>query len=143
LPILLLLVVVASAALPVRIEAAPQVARDATTRAAHRHVKRSGLERRIALLTKALDLDANQQTAARKVLIDQREQALQIWSDASLASASRIAQTKALSRQTADRIRALLSPEQRKKYDAPPQDGPAQAVANAHVEDWMKSETAR
>jgi hypothetical protein len=143
LPILLLLVVAVSGAVPAGIEAAPQGAPDASPHAAHRHVKHSGLEHRIALLTRALDLDTRQQTALRKVLLEQREQALRIWSDASLASASRIVQTKALSRRTTNRIRALLNPEQRTKYDAPPQDGPPPAISSAHVEDWMKPGSAR
>jgi hypothetical protein len=139
----LLLALAAPGVLPARVEAAPQVTAEATNRSTPRHVKRSAFEHRVALLTRALELDARQQTAVRKVLIDQREQAQRIWSDASLPSANRIMLTKALSRQTADRIRALLNPGQRDKYDAPRQDSPSQAVANAHVEDWMQGAKAR
>jgi hypothetical protein len=143
LPGLLLLALAAPVALPARVEAAPQVAAQSSKGAAQRRNRRSGLDRRVALLTKALDLDARQQTALRKVLMDQRAQAQRIWSDESLPSANRIALTKAVSSQTADRIRALLNPEQRKKYDPPPQDGPASVVANAHVEDWMQAGKTR
>ena len=144
LPGLLLLALAAPGALPARVEAAPRVAGEASPAAAHRRVRRPGLDQRVALLTKALALDARQQTALRKVLMDQREQAQRIWSDTSLPSANRIGATKALSRQTADRIRALLTPEQRTKYEPPPpQDGPAQAVSNAHVEVWMQGAKER
>jgi periplasmic protein CpxP/Spy len=140
---LLLLALAAPGALPARVEAAPQVAGEASPAAAHRRVRRPGLDQRVALLTRALELDARQQAALRTVLTDQREQAQRIWRDESLPSANRIGLTKALSRHTADRIRALLTPEQRKKYDPPPQGGPAQAVANAHVEDWMQGAKGR
>ena len=143
LPGVLLLALVAPGVLPARVEAAPQVSADASKGAAHRRVRSSGLEHRVALLAKALVLDARQQTALRKVLVDQREQVQRIWSDESLPSANRIMLTKAVSRQTADRIRALLNPEQRKKYDPPSQDGPAPAAANAHVEDWMQGGKVR
>lgn len=136
--VLLLALAAAGAPLPARGEAAPRVAAEASKGTPHHRARRSGLDRRVALLTKALDLDARQQTALRKALLDQRAQVQRIWSDESLPSADRIARTKAVSRQTADRIRALLNPEQRKKYDPPPPDGPAPAVANAHVEDWMQ-----
>ena len=111
------------------------VARPAQAAAADRP-RRSGLEQRVSLLARALQLDAGQQRSLRSVLMDQRAQAQRIWSDASLPSASRVAASKALGRQTADRIRALLTPEQRKRYDVSQQDGPPQAVANAHLEDW-------
>jgi len=152
---LLLLALAAPGALPARVEAAPrqvtrgaskaasqQVTSGASKGAPHRRARRGGLDHRVALLTSALDLDARQQTALRKVLLDQRAQVQRIWSDESLPSANRVALTKAASRQAADRIRALLTPEQRKKYD-PPQAGPAPAVANAHVEDWMQGGKAR
>ncbi len=147
-PALLLLALAAPGALPARAGAVSPIVAEASSAAkgtrseskgaARRRLGPSALDRRIALLAKALDLDASQQTALRKLLLDQREQVRRIWSDESLASADRIALTKAVSKQTADRIRALLKPEQRKKYDPPPQAGPAQAVADAHVEDWMQ-----
>jgi hypothetical protein len=134
---LLLLVLAVPGALPAQVEAAP-VAAEASRGAAPRRARHSGLERRVALLTRALDLDARQQTALRKVLVDQREQVRRIWNDESIPSANRIMLTKAVSRQTGDRIRALLNSEQRKKYDPPPQGGPAPSAASAHVEDWMQ-----
>jgi hypothetical protein len=135
----LLLALMAPGTLPGQVEAAPTLSAQSGRGAAQHRVRRSGLDRRVALLAKALELDGRQQTALRKVLLDQRAEVLRIWSDESLPSANRIARTKAVSAQTADRIRALLNPEQRKKYDPPrPQDGPAPVVANARVEDWMQ-----
>jgi hypothetical protein len=105
--------------------------------------KRSGLEARVAKLTKALGLDTKQQAGLRKLLQEQREHVQRIWSNESLPAADRIAATRALSMQTSEKIRALLTEEQRKKY-APPQRGdPGNAIGSAHVEDWMKSEGTR
>jgi hypothetical protein len=129
---------------PPRADAAPQPAAGATKRVArHHHGRRTGLEDRVALLTGALDLDAKQQASLRKVLMDQRDQAQRIWSDASLPSAQRIGMTKALSRHTGDRIRAFLTPEQRKKYEPPSQADQESAITNAHVEDWMQGAKQR
>jgi hypothetical protein len=105
--------------------------------AAH-HARHGSLEERVALLTRALELDARQQVALRKVLLGQREQLQRIWRDGSVPSGDRIASTKAVSMRTAEQIRSLLNEEQRKKYEPPPQRDPGQAVGGAHVEDWMK-----
>jgi hypothetical protein len=129
--------------LPSQVRAAEQGQGAVDRHAPGRHARRSGLEDRVAMLTKALDLDPIQQGALRKVLQRQREQVLRIWSDGSMPSAERIASTTAASKQTAKQIRALLNEEQRKKYDPPPPGDPGRAVGNAHVEDWMKGGTIR
>jgi hypothetical protein len=100
--------------------------------------RRSALEDRVSTLTKALALDAKQQVAVRDVLQRQRERVRRIWSDETVPSAHRIAMTKAVSRRTADEIRALLNEEQRKKYDPPPEGDAGAVTGSAHVEDWMK-----
>jgi hypothetical protein len=89
------------------------------------------------MLTKALGLDATQQSALRKVLQDQREQVQRIWNEGSVSASDRITATRSVSLHTGDRIRALLNGEQRKKYDSPPQADPGKTIGGAHVEDWM------
>lgn len=105
--------------------------------------KRSGLDKRVATLTKALGLDAGQQAALRKVLQDQREQVQRIWAEESLSSPDRIGATRKVSMQTADRIRALLNEDQRKKYDPPPPADTGNKTRDAHVEDWMSGARKR
>lgn len=102
--------------------------------------KRSGLDARVATLTRALGLDPKQQAALRKLLQDQRHQVQRIWSDESASAADRVAATRKVSMVTADRIRALLNEEQRKKYDPPPRGDPDKTTGSAHVEDWMKGD---
>ncbi len=103
--------------------------------------RRSGLEARVATLTRALGLDTEQQAAVRKVLQDQRQQVQWIWDGEAPSAADRIAATRKVSRSTADRIRAILNEEQRKKYDPPQQGDPGKTIGGLHVEDWMKGET--
>jgi hypothetical protein len=99
--------------------------------------QRSGLDKRVATLAKALDLDARQQAALRKVLQDQREQVQRIWLDESASPADRITAMRQVSMHTAGRIRGLLNEDQRKKYDPPAQADPGKTIGGAHVEDWM------
>ena len=112
----------------------------ATLRQAPRHQNRSGLEDRVATLSKALDLDAKQQSELRKLLESQREQIRKVWSDTSAPAAYRVIATRAISDKTADQIRALLNDEQKKKYKPPRQahEG-APAPPTTTVEDWMKA----
>jgi len=100
--------------------------------------RRSGLEARVAKLSQALGLDAVQQAALRKLLQEQRRQVQWIWSEPSVPAADRVAATRVLSARTADRIRAMLTEEQRKKYEGPPQGDPGEAIRAVHMEDWMK-----
>jgi hypothetical protein len=102
--------------------------------------RRAGLEARVATLTRALGLDLEQQVAVRRALQDQRQRVQRIWSDRAASAADRVAATRQASTHTADQIRAVLSEEQRKKYDPPAQTDPGRTVGSAHVEDWMKGE---
>jgi hypothetical protein len=112
----------------------------------HRQLRRnasSGVDKRVALLSKALGLDPKQEAQLRRVLEDQRRQVLSIWNDESKSATDRIIATRNASKYTADRIRALLNEEQRKKYN-PPQENRAEAtIRDAHVEDWMNGKKKR
>ncbi len=111
-------------------------AHEAPARQVPRHHNHSGLEERVKAFSKALDLDARQQAELKKVLESQREQIRRVWSDGSVPPDQRASATRAISYQTADRIRALLNEEQRKKY-SPPRP-PQEAAGSARsVEDGM------
>jgi hypothetical protein len=100
-----------------------------------------GLQDRVRLLTKALDLDARQQAQLRKVLESQRQRVLAAWNDTSVAPARRIAATQAISEETNARIRALLNEEQRRKF-GPPRQAREPEAPGPSVEAWM-SKTAQ
>src|ERR1700688_3287860 len=65
---------------------------DSTThpQLAARHGGVTALEDRIKTFSKALNLDAAQQTQLRKILIEQLEAVRKIWSDKSLLPAERV-----------------------------------------------------
>ena len=95
---------------------------------------------RVAVLTRALNLNSDQQLQLSQVLESRREQIRQVWSDNSGPAAYRISATRAIDDRTADQIRALLNDEQKKKYNPsrPPHKlGPG--VEEPSVEDWMKA----
>jgi len=136
----LILALAVHAALPAPAAAAARGAPSGSQQPLLPRGKRSGLESRVATLTRALGLDVKQQAALRAVLLDQRRHVQQIWSDESVSAADRIAATRKVSMLTADRIRAMLNEEQRKKYDPPPQKHPDDTIGRVHMEDWMKGD---
>ena len=119
-------------------KAAAPGAEAARHHAPHHAAAGQGIEDRVKLLTKELDLDVKQQAQLRKLLEAQREQVMKVWADTTLAAANRVAATRAISDGTADQIRAMLNEEQKKKYNLakPPRDA-AGGAARPDVEDWM------
>jgi hypothetical protein len=105
-----------------------------------RHPHGNSLEDRVRVLSKALDLDATQQSALRKVLEGQRDQVRRVWDDSSVPAVYRVSATQGISDKTGDQIRALLNVEQRKKYNAPRVPHEAmEGSAPRSVESWMDS----
>jgi hypothetical protein len=101
------------------------------------HVKH-GLNERVQLLTKGLELDADQQVELRRLLERQRDEVTKVWNDASLPAPYRVSATQAISERTAEGIRTLLNEEQRKKYNPPRQPhAAAEGLGRRSVEDWM------
>jgi hypothetical protein len=105
---------------------------------APRPVGGRSLEERVAMLSKALELDARQQAELRKALEDQRQQVSRVWSDTSVPAATRVSITRTVSDRTADRIRAMLNDEQKKRYNPPKAAHEATPrSARPSVETWM------
>jgi hypothetical protein len=77
------------------------------------------LDHRFKVLAKALDLDGRQQAELWRILEDQRQAVRKIWTDPALLSAERGPATRAVQDRTADQIRAILTDEQRKRYNPP------------------------
>jgi hypothetical protein len=116
-------------------EAAAPVPQDT----AHRRKRASPLDRRVMLLARELGLDATQQAQVKKVLEAQREQVARLWNDKSIPAARRVSATQAIGDRTADRIRALLNDEQRKRYIKPRHRDVAVGTAGGDVESWMNA----
>lgn len=121
------------------VEAPTPAAKSAAPRAPHQR-KAASLEDRVQLISKGLDLDPRQEAALRAVLEDQRKEIRKLWDDTSIPAGERIHATQAISDRTADRIRALLNEEQRKKYNPPrPPRDTTTDPGRPSVEDWMKA----
>ena len=98
------------------------------------------LDHRVQVLAKALALDERQQAQLRTILEEQRVAVLKIWRDTKLLPAERAPATHAVADRTADRIRAILTEEQRAKYNPPkPPPPPAPESGAPNVETWMKT----
>jgi len=96
------------------------------------------LEDRVRSLSKALDLDASQEAELRKVLLTQREETLQAWADESTPPAVRVKATELIGQRTADRIRSLLTEQQRRKYNPARAEHQAEpGAARPSLEAWM------
>ena len=104
----------------------------------------SALAQRVTLLSAELSLDAQQQAQVRRILEDQREQVMRVWNDSSLAAANRVSATRIISDRTADRIRAILTEEQKAKYNRARKPRAAgENAASPSIEEWMKAAAAK
>ena len=111
--------------------------------AASQHTVRSGIDGRLQLLAKELDLDSRQQDEVRRILLQQRSDVNQVWNDPSLPSATRIAATRAIGDKTAERIRAVLDDAQREKYSKPRPPGVAAGGTSADLATWIDKANGR
>lgn len=100
----------------------------------------AAIDRRVAVLAKALDLDTRQRAELWKILEDQRIAVKRIWSDPALSAAERVPATRALEGRTANQIRSILNDEQKKHFNPPKPQG-AQAEA-PDVGAWMERQAA-
>jgi hypothetical protein len=122
--------------------AAPAHPAASTSRAQSAHRPSGGLDERVRLISKELNLDANQEAQVRKILLAQRADLTKLWNDDSIPAAKRVGTTQAISEQTAGRIRALLTDEQKVKYlKARPHDTPVGAPGS-DVEKWITATQA-
>ncbi|MCX7056776.1 MAG: hypothetical protein NTZ79_06180 [Proteobacteria bacterium] len=111
----------------------------AAPRELHAHAG-DGLEHRLAVLAKALELDAAQREKLHKILVDQRDAVQKVWHDPKLLPAERAPATRALTERTGDQIRAILTAEQQAKYNPPkPPAPPAPDSGPPDVERWMRA----
>jgi hypothetical protein len=73
-------------------------------------------------------------------LLAQRAEVIKAWNDPSVPAAVRIAMTQAVSEKTAERIRAVLSDEQRDKYAKAHQRDGQVGAPGGDVQKWMQAD---
>lgn len=122
--------------------AAPQpatpLAQVPATRRPQSVYRKRTIDDRIKSLTKALNLDEQQQAGVKMVLERQQLQARKIQFDQSLDGAERIGTFRALQEDTISRIRALLNDEQKMKYDPLTHATQNWNSSDTYVDQWMK-----
>ena len=120
--------------------ASGQIATAAGANLPGRPAHASNLEDRVKLLTTELNLDATQQEALRRILLEQRDRIQKVWNDAGSPPAVQVAATRGISERTGDQIRALLTEAQRKQYNQARKPREAKDKADSRgVEEWMKA----
>ena len=106
------------------------------------HKRRSPDERGKAL-AKYLELDETQQMALQKILEQRQQEVLQMRFTPLPPGSAQIDRFRAIQDKTANRIRAVLNQEQRKKYDLLAIRRSAPPGSNTSVQDWLKAATPR
>lgn len=119
-------------------EAAPS--RPAPSHPAH---VRATLDDRVRVFAKQLDLNDQQQAAVKRILEQRQRDTLRIRQDPSLSGEERIARFRGLQDQTVQRIRAVLTDEQKKKYDPLAVRRIQPSPDQRSVEDWLKDTTPK
>ena len=100
------------------------------------------IDDRVKMLTKTLELNAQQQAAVKNILVQRQQQTLQIRQDPSISGGERIDRFRNLQVVTVERIRAVLNDEQKQKYD-PLAAQKAKSTPERSVEDWLKLTTPK
>lgn len=106
-----------------------------------RGYKRLSLDGRVQTLAKNLGLNEAQQSAVRKILEERQQETLRIRLDPSITGSARIDKFRALQEKTVVAIRAVLSEEQKKKYDPLAVRKLPPAPQQRSVDDWLKDTT--
>lgn len=97
------------------------------------------IDDQVKRFTESLDLSETQQSEIKKILEFHQVQIRQIRLDESLSGDERISRLRDLQDSTVARIRAVLSDEQRKKYDPLAVRQAQKSSPQPSVEDWMKA----
>jgi hypothetical protein len=102
-----------------------------------------GLDSRARRLAKVLELTEAQQAELAKILAGQREQVRRVWSDHTVAPEYRVSRVQAINDQTEDRIRALLTEEQKKKYVSSRPREPSKTSQQSDLDYWLNAQKAK
>jgi len=122
---------------------APASSPAGTARQAPRKAHGANLDDRVKAFALGLNLDAEQQSKLKRVLENQRDQVRKVWDDQAVPAPYRVNATRVISDQAADQIRALLTEEQRKKYDQPRRPREPAGRAGPSVDDWIHATQTR
>jgi hypothetical protein len=100
--------------------------------------KRQSLDDRVERLARYLGLSQAQMSALKNILIERQQEVFRMRHASSAGEGLQMDQFRAVEDKTAERIRAILTKEQRKKYDPLGNRTSDSAARNVSVEDWLK-----
>jgi hypothetical protein len=105
--------------------------------------KRESLDERVEHLARYLDLNEGQRSALKKILIENQQEILKMRRVPSPGEELQMDRFRAIEDKTAERIGAMLTEEQRKKYDPLRVRNLNSGAQNVSVEDWLKQTRPR
>jgi hypothetical protein len=100
--------------------------------------KRQSLDDRVERLARYLGLSHAQMSALKNILIERQQEVFRMRHASSAGEGLQMDQFRAIEDKTAERIRAILTAEQRKKYEPLSNGRSDSAAQNVSVEDWLK-----
>ncbi len=98
---------------------------------------RATQEQRFQELVKGLKLDAAQQVEVRKALDAYREEVRKLATDSSDKGVSRVSELRAIGERAAERIRSVLTEEQKRLYGQPMPLEAGGAEGRRSLEEWL------
>ena len=100
--------------------------------------KLRGLDKRVELLARYLDLSEEQRSTLKKILFETQREILKLRLAPSTGESLQMDRFRAIEDNTAEKIRAMLTEEQRKRYDPLSMRDSNPAAQKVGVEDWLK-----
>lgn len=100
--------------------------------------KRQSLDERVEHLARYLDLNEDQRSALKKILLENQQEIFKMRHAPSSAEGLQMDRFRAIEDKTVEKIRATLTDEQRKKYQPLGVRNPAPASQNVSVDDWLQ-----
>ena len=132
--------------LPMLLLSAPVPAQESNAHPIHesgaRHKHRS-LDDRFELLARYLDLSNEQRSALKDILLERQQEIVNMRHAPAPGAGLQMDRLRTLEDQTADKIRAILTEEQRKKYNPLGEHNSASTSQNLNVDGWLKGPPPR
>ena len=101
------------------------------------------LDERVEHLARYLDLNERQRSALKNILLENQQEILKMRGVPSQGEELQMDRFRAIKDKTTEKIRAMLTEEQRKKYDPLGVRNSNSAAQNVSVEDWLKQTRSR
>jgi len=103
------------------------------------HYQRQNLEERVELLSRYLGLSEGQRSAIKNILLERQQEFFKIRHAPSPGGGLQMDRFRAIEDRTMEKIRAMLTEEQRKKYDPLSMRNSNSASQNVSIENWLKA----